>query len=175
MKDSLSQEIQDQLEGLEEGVDYIVRKSGFGGYINIVWADDRGIICDGHGTVENYGSPRRYGIWAGNTKGSAFDPQRCIHEVLSGWHNSQCSRKVSEDTQDGLYCKQHDPVRIAKKHAIRDAKWEEEQIQRKWKHEKPKMFEEALRKIAEGTLNDPTSYAQLILEDIKDQDDKMRT
>lgn len=50
--------------------------------------------------------PRRYGQWAGNERGVAEDPKRCIEAVMDGYHQKQCARKRGHG-KDGLYCKQH--------------------------------------------------------------------
>lgn len=51
---------------------------------------------------------RRYGQWAGRSKGTREDPTKCIAEVWpsSGWIPYQCTRKRGHGP-DGLYCKQH--------------------------------------------------------------------
>ncbi len=52
---------------------------------------------------------RRYGEWAGDPKGTAEDPTRCVKEV---WPNDragiahQCFRKRGHG-EGGLYCAQH--------------------------------------------------------------------
>jgi len=52
---------------------------------------------------------RRYGVWAGNPKGQAEDPTRCVMEVATNerwalYH--QCFRKRGHGLKK-LYCKQH--------------------------------------------------------------------
>ena len=51
--------------------------------------------------------PRRFGRWAGNPKGVAEDPARCVQEV---WPDRgmayQCLRKRGHG-RHGAYCKQH--------------------------------------------------------------------
>lgn len=52
---------------------------------------------------------RRYGQWAGNPKGVAEDPERCIAEVFpasGSFIPSQCQRKRGHG-EDGAYCYQH--------------------------------------------------------------------
>lgn len=55
-------------------------------------------------TIEE-AKPYRYGTWAGNPKGNAYRPDRCLVEVssASGWIFCQCSRKCGPDG----YCTQH--------------------------------------------------------------------
>lgn len=57
----------------------------------------------------------RYGRWAGNEKGVAQNPQRCVAEVW--WprypYPTQCSRKRGHGPQ-GLWCKQHFHTRYMK-------------------------------------------------------------
>lgn len=48
----------------------------------------------------------RYGTWAGNPKGVAFDPGRCAAEVSDGWGFKQCAKKPGSG-HDALYCKTH--------------------------------------------------------------------
>jgi hypothetical protein len=50
----------------------------------------------------------RYGTWAGNPKGHAYDPTLCAEEVWpqGQWISRQCSRKRSKTS---IYCKQHAP------------------------------------------------------------------
>jgi hypothetical protein len=51
---------------------------------------------------------KRYGQWAGNPRGTAYNPEKCAHEVHSpdGWRWYQCSRKNGHGP-DELFCKQH--------------------------------------------------------------------
>ena len=51
----------------------------------------------------------RYGTWAGNRKGTVYDPNRCAEEVAFGGRMvifHQCYRKNGHGPK-GLYCKQH--------------------------------------------------------------------
>ena len=51
----------------------------------------------------------RYGQWAGNEKGSCYDPARCAYEVYpkqNGWVPYQCRRERGSGPAN-LYCKQH--------------------------------------------------------------------
>lgn len=52
----------------------------------------------------------RYGQWAGNPKGHAQNPNRCVEEVVSPGSRSmlfqQCSRKRGYG-KNGLFCSQH--------------------------------------------------------------------
>lgn len=51
----------------------------------------------------------RYGAWAGNPRGNAYDPARCAAEVWNqsrGLRASQCSRRNGKGP-DGLYCGTH--------------------------------------------------------------------
>jgi hypothetical protein len=48
----------------------------------------------------------RYGQWAGNEKGHAFDPGCCAYELYRGWLPSQCSRKPGTGP-GGIFCAQH--------------------------------------------------------------------
>lgn len=51
----------------------------------------------------------RYDQWAGNPKGTAYDPKRCAAEVRPApyWHSYQCSRAPIA----GIYCNQHDKMK----------------------------------------------------------------
>jgi len=52
---------------------------------------------------------RKYGVWAGNPNGQAYDPTRCGYEVCNptGFgHYHQCSRKNGKGP-GGLYCGIH--------------------------------------------------------------------
>ena len=65
---------------------------------------------------------RRYGQWAGNSKGTEEDPKRCIKEVWPpsvSWSPYQCSRKRGHGP-DGLYCVQHGKMEIERKKEGRD-------------------------------------------------------
>ena len=67
---------------------------------------------------------RRYGNWAGNPLGTPEDPIRCIEEIFPNiGNNYQCQRKRGYG-RDGLYCKQHDPDRIAKREAQKEREFE---------------------------------------------------
>lgn len=50
----------------------------------------------------------RYAAWAGDPKGTPWDPTRCAYEVAdhTGFHFYQCSRRAGHGPA-GLYCKQH--------------------------------------------------------------------
>jgi hypothetical protein len=58
---------------------------------------------------------RRYNVWAGNPKGDAEYPERCIEEIYDphGWHSYQCARRRGFG-KDNLYCKQHAKIRQAR-------------------------------------------------------------
>lgn len=90
---------------------------------------------------------------------------RCRWKVFNNWHSYQCSRKASVD---GLWCKQHSPEATKKRKEQSRSNyeaWSKEQ-NKKWALEKLKgKALDALREIAKGELNDPVSYAQLILEE----------
>lgn len=49
---------------------------------------------------------RRYGRWAGDAKGAAEDPERCVVEVVGDVRFHQCGRKRGYGP-DRLYCAQH--------------------------------------------------------------------
>ncbi len=51
---------------------------------------------------------RRYGQWAGETKGIPEDPERCVASVTrgAGYLFRQCSRKRGKGPR-GEYCAQH--------------------------------------------------------------------
>lgn len=50
----------------------------------------------------------RYGEWAGNPKGDAYDPACCAYEYWpkGEWVPHQCTRPNGHGPA-GLYCKQH--------------------------------------------------------------------
>lgn len=49
----------------------------------------------------------RYGTWAGNPVGFAFDPEQCAYETFFVKHlPRQCTRKPGHG-QNNLFCKQH--------------------------------------------------------------------
>jgi hypothetical protein len=51
----------------------------------------------------------RYNVWAGNPRGTQFNPERCAFERYSSDRFGmfyQCSRKPGHGP-DSLYCKQH--------------------------------------------------------------------
>ena len=71
---------------------------------------------------------RKYGCWAGNPDGQSEDVARCITGVWSkgGWsRETQCNRKRGYGP-DGLYCQQHNPVRVAEKDKARQEKYDAE-------------------------------------------------
>lgn len=56
-------------------------------------------------------STKVYGAWAGDEKGTPYNPDQCAQEVRdihSSYQIYQCSRKKGYGP-DGLYCKQHAP------------------------------------------------------------------
>ena len=48
----------------------------------------------------------RYGEWAGNPRGNAYDPSRCAEEVWHGMRSSQCSKRNGKGAYD-LHCGTH--------------------------------------------------------------------
>ncbi len=69
---------------------------------------------------------RIYGGWAGNPRGIAEDKTLCIQNVWGDFgHGHQCSRKRGHG-KDGLYCKQHDPERVAAAEEKKDDELNEE-------------------------------------------------
>ena len=60
-----------------------------------------------------------YGAWAGNPKGQIEDETHCVKEIYGNYVPYQCSRKRGHGP-DRLYCKQHDPERIAKEEKAKD-------------------------------------------------------
>ena len=56
---------------------------------------------------------RRYGEWAGNPRGHAFDPMYCAYEVPEnrGWSYRQCGRRPGKGPA-GLYCGTHANVLV---------------------------------------------------------------
>lgn len=58
---------------------------------------------------------RRYGAWAGNTKGNPEDTTRCAAEIREPgpWpHFRQCSRKRGHG-EGGLLCRRHAEMRAS--------------------------------------------------------------
>lgn len=106
-----------------------------------------------------------YGAWAGNTKGTPEDTARCIKSVYTpGSYNygHQCNRKRGHG-KDGLYCKQHDPVRIKEiddnKQKAYDDKWKKRQDE----HDRACI----LAKMAEGIpTKDLKNYALVTPDEI---------
>ena len=92
---------------------------------------------------------RIYNQWGGNPKGTPEDISRCIEEVWSSMHGYQCRRKRGHG-KDGLYCKQHDPDRVAKKR---------EEKRKIWRADYKKSEERCLRtqKALELVKNIPTN------------------
>jgi hypothetical protein len=100
---------------------------------------------------------RYYGKWAGNPAGQREDKLRCIEVVTDRYKSRQCLRE-RKCGPDGLYCKQHDPIKIAeraaKKRAAWDAKWEADRMRLR----APEAYRQALESIAAGH-NDPRGLA----------------
>lgn len=51
----------------------------------------------------------KYNVWAGNPKGSKFNPARCAYEVHASGRSAlfyQCSKRPGKGP-DGLYCGTH--------------------------------------------------------------------
>lgn len=110
-------------------------------------------------------SERRYGQWAGNPKGRAEDPSRCIKEIYlnnrGGSANQyQCLRKRGHGPE-GLYCKQHDPV-------ARQARQEEEWAKRsrRLKMEREERNQRAQDELVGSRLRrcDADAYARFLSE-----------
>lgn len=57
-----------------------------------------------------------------------MDKRRCVKMVMDagGFHLYQCSRKGKHLEDNKLWCGQHLPSAVAKKHKERDAEWAEE-------------------------------------------------
>lgn len=103
---------------------------------------------------------KRYGVWAGNPKGIIEDVTRCIGTVYSNRCSSrQCSRK-REHGLDKLYCKQHDPDRIAAKIIAKDVIWQKNYDIKEAYH---KRLQKAL-KLIEGIPTESILDYELVLK-----------
>ena len=60
------------------------------------------------------------------------DIKRCVTSIYTGYCIHQCSRKRGYGP-DGLYCKQHDPIRIAEKEKQKNEQYKRRQ--KKWAEE----------------------------------------
>lgn len=83
--------------------------------------------------------------------------------MWSGGH--QCNRSNGHGPE-GLYCKQHDPAKVAERRKKSQSKWDADRVEWRKKAYGPKMYE-ALRQIAAGH-NDARQLAKQTLEEIDD-------
>jgi hypothetical protein len=105
---------------------------------------------------------RRYGQWAGNSKGWPEDKMRCITEVYEGIGRAhQCPRKRGHGP-DGLYCKQHDPEAVKVRQEASSARYNQSWNLRMRPYRQRDAAFEALKKIATG-YNDARSLAEDLL------------
>lgn len=91
---------------------------------------------------------RTYDLWAGDKKGIPEDRARCIEEVWGCFSSSQCCRKRGHG-KDGLYCKQHDPVNVAKRRKEAEKRYEANNKLRMAPYENINILEKRL-KLAEA-------------------------
>lgn len=105
----------------------------------------------------------RYGLH----RTTAQDDQKCRWSVTepNGWYSHQCTRKPKHD---GLWCTLHEPRRMAEKRRAREAKYDAEWEERRKQVYGPRFYE-ALKKIADGRLNDACEFANMILEEFEEK------
>ncbi len=94
------------------------------------------------------------------------DPLFCRWQV---WPNDraptpyQCQRKHKPDS---LWCKIHNPYYMKEKQRKWQENYQKEYRASTRRFARPRKIEEALRKIAEGDLNDPAGYAEMVLQEV---------
>lgn len=79
--------------------------------------------------------------------GDKLNPTKCIKLVSrrNGWHLGQCDRKRGHGP-GGLFCKQHDPERVASRRKVKDDAYEAEFERKRVAYERYRV----LNKLAEG-------------------------
>lgn len=106
----------------------------------------------------------RYGDYGGNPKGHAPDFTRCCEDVARPlgvtYMYGQCTRKRGYGPE-GAYCKQHDPIEVAKRNKAASDKWESQALKERFRYF-GKTFHDALEEIAKGH-NDPRAKAVDVL------------
>jgi len=95
-----------------------------------------------------------YGAWAGNPKGRIEDETCCIKDIWGGYSagSYQCSRKRGHGP-DGLYCKQHDPERIAKEDKVKNEIRRKQYKQAEEKHHRTRIALELIEGIPTEELS----------------------
>jgi hypothetical protein len=60
-------------------------------------------------------------------------PQKCCASIYDSlaWRSRSCERNAKIERDGKWYCKQHDPVAKAEKHAERTARWDHESEERR--------------------------------------------
>lgn len=114
---------------------------------------------------------KAYGQWGGNPRGTRPDPARCAESVTPNERGPiphQCYRKRGYGPEQA-YCSVHDPERVAKKRAERDAREREAMAKRRIEWEGHRMFA-ALCQIADGD-NDPRAIAAKAIEGLRSKGD----
>jgi hypothetical protein len=48
----------------------------------------------------------KYSVWAGNSKGLPYKPEKCAYEIFRDYVGRQCARSNGHGPEN-LYCKQH--------------------------------------------------------------------
>ena len=106
-----------------------------------------------------------YGAWAGNPRGTPYDPKRCAYSVIEPRGVAhQCQRK----SRLGIWCYQHHPDSIQLRRDKAAAKYLEEVEASMRPYNMLRAYRSALRRIARGVKN-PKRTASDIL-DIWDDD-----
>jgi len=81
-----------------------------------------------------------------------MDETRCVKTVFNGFRHHQCRHKRGHG-KDGLYCKQHDPERIAKKNAERQRIWTENSKKRAEARRRRDLIDELCKDIPTNELH----------------------
>ena len=96
---------------------------------------------------------RRYGVWAGNRKGSIADMRRCVVSVHHGpFHASQCSRKRGHGP-GRLYCKQHHPATAKAREEAKLLRWKKKEQMFRAPYLRAERYRRLGRKLANKILD----------------------
>ena len=86
----------------------------------------------------------RYGTWAGNPEGRAYDPKCCAAEVWGEHQYHQCRHKPGHGP-DAIFCKSHDPDEISRKQTARETAEADRRDQAKRNFQRTKAGQDALK------------------------------
>lgn len=89
--------------------------------------------------------------------------QKCCKLVSHGWRYFGCSRNGSIEHDGKFYCKQHDPVEVAKRSEARSERWAAERTSLNAKFDRDHAASQAYRLLETKFPDDPLGNLERLL------------